>query len=197
VRSTTLLYFIPERAAHSLTIRFQDRAGVPARSECSQLIDDRVSFGRRVMVDPPHTGAPVSLRGQNALAAPNLPLCLVLLGSYRPAGLPSAGRAKRGAARAIDGDDAISLGQPFEYPANLKVLHHGAVTVQQDEGRPLAPLEEMEADPFHIEGSGRGVGCSAPPDVRGERSPEPRFRGRLPQLEQPPRAASATIYRFF
>jgi hypothetical protein len=54
-------------------------------------------------------------------------------------------------ARAIDGDDAISLGQPLDYPANLKILHHGAVAVQQDKGWPLAPLEVMEADPFDIE----------------------------------------------
>jgi hypothetical protein len=53
-------------------------------------------------------------------------------------------------ARAIDGDDAISLGQPFEYPANLKILHHGAVTVQQEEGRSLASLEVVEPDPFYI-----------------------------------------------
>ena len=59
-------------------------------------------------------------------------------------------------ARPIDSNDSISLGQPFEYPANLKILHHGAVTVQQDEGRPLAPLEEMEADPFHIEEAAEG-----------------------------------------
>jgi hypothetical protein len=52
--------------------------------------------------------------------------------------------------RAIDGDDAISLGQPFEYPANLKILHHGAVTVQQDEGRSFASLEVVEPDPFDI-----------------------------------------------
>ena len=54
-------------------------------------------------------------------------------------------------ARAIDSDDSISLGQPFEYPANLKVLHHGAVTVQQDKGRPLASLQVMKADSLDIE----------------------------------------------
>jgi len=60
--------------------------------------------------------------------------------------------------RAIDGDDAVSLGQQFEYPANLKVLHHGAVTVQQNEGRPLASLEVMQTDTFDIkEAAGRGV----------------------------------------
>src|SRR6476619_8510634 len=59
-------------------------------------------------------------------------------------------------ARAIDGDDAISLGQPFEYPANLKVLHHGAVAVQQDEGRALAPLEIVEVDPLDIEEAAEG-----------------------------------------
>ena len=37
-------------------------------------------------------------------------------------------------ARAIDGDDAVPSGQPFDDPANLEILHHGAVTVQQDEG---------------------------------------------------------------
>jgi hypothetical protein len=54
-------------------------------------------------------------------------------------------------ARAIDGDDAVPLGQPFDYPANLKILHHGAVTVQQDKGWPLASLQVMEADSLDIE----------------------------------------------
>src|SRR5437763_13036831 len=54
-------------------------------------------------------------------------------------------------ARAIDGDDTVPLGQPFDYPANLKILHHGAVTVQQDKGRPLASLQVMETDPLDIE----------------------------------------------
>lgn len=61
-------------------------------------------------------------------------------------------------ARAIDGDDSISLGQPFEYPANLKILHHGAVTVQQDERRSFASLAVMQTDTFDIkEAAGRGV----------------------------------------
>ena len=61
-------------------------------------------------------------------------------------------------ARVIDGDDAISLGQPFEYPANLKILHHGAVTVQQDKGRSFASLEVMQTDTVDIkEAAGRGV----------------------------------------
>src|SRR5438045_7779001 len=59
-------------------------------------------------------------------------------------------------ARAINSDDAISLSQPFEYSANLKILHHGAVTVQQDEGRSLASLEVMKADPFDIEEAAGG-----------------------------------------
>ena len=59
-------------------------------------------------------------------------------------------------ARVIDGDDAISLGQPFEYPANLKILHHGAITVQQDEGPSLASLEVMQVDPFDIEKAAGG-----------------------------------------
>ena len=54
-------------------------------------------------------------------------------------------------ARAIDGDDAVPLGQPFDYPANLKILHHGAVPVQQDKGWPLASLQVMEADSRDIE----------------------------------------------
>src|SRR5690242_6953506 len=54
-------------------------------------------------------------------------------------------------ARTIDGDDAVPLGQPFDYPANLKILQHGAVAVQQDKGRPLASLQVMEADPLDIE----------------------------------------------
>jgi hypothetical protein len=54
-------------------------------------------------------------------------------------------------ARAINGDDAVLLGQPFDYPANLKILHHDAVTVQQDKGRPLASLQVMEADSLDIE----------------------------------------------
>jgi hypothetical protein len=54
-------------------------------------------------------------------------------------------------ARAIDGDDAVPLGQSFDYPANLKILHHGAVTVQQDKGWPLASLQVMEADSLDIE----------------------------------------------
>jgi hypothetical protein len=54
-------------------------------------------------------------------------------------------------ARAINGDDAVLLGQPFDYPANLKILHHDAVTVQQDKGWPLASLQVMEADSLDIE----------------------------------------------
>jgi hypothetical protein len=61
-------------------------------------------------------------------------------------------------ARAIDSDDSISLGQPFEYPANLKILYHGAVTMQQDEGRSFASLEVMQTDTFDIkEAASRGV----------------------------------------
>src|SRR5689334_9012698 len=61
-------------------------------------------------------------------------------------------------ARAIDGDDSIPLGQPFEYPANLKILHHGAVAVHQDEGRSFASVEAMQTDTFDIkEAAGRGV----------------------------------------
>src|SRR5689334_23288768 len=61
-------------------------------------------------------------------------------------------------ARTIDGDDAISVGQPFEYSADLKILHHGAVAVQQDEGWSLTSLEIMEAEPFDIEeAAGRWV----------------------------------------
>jgi hypothetical protein len=36
-------------------------------------------------------------------------------------------------------------------PANLKILHHDGVTVQQDKGRPLASLQVMEADSLDIE----------------------------------------------
>jgi hypothetical protein len=54
-------------------------------------------------------------------------------------------------ARAIHGDDTISLGQRRKYPADLKILQHGAVAVQQDERRSLASLEIMEVDPFNIE----------------------------------------------
>jgi hypothetical protein len=43
------------------------------------------------------------------------------------------------------------LGQPFDYPANLKILHHGAITVQQEEGWPLASLQVMEAHSLDIE----------------------------------------------
>src|SRR5437764_14205916 len=61
-------------------------------------------------------------------------------------------------ARAIDSNDSIPLGQPFEYPANLKILHHGAVTVQQDKGRSFASLEVMQTDTVDIkEAAGRGV----------------------------------------
>jgi|SRR5437763_4509474 len=60
-------------------------------------------------------------------------------------------------ARTIDSDDSISLGQLIEYPANLKILHHGAVTVQQDEGRSFASLEVMQPDTFDIkEAADRG-----------------------------------------
>ena len=61
-------------------------------------------------------------------------------------------------ARAIDSDDSISMGQPVEYPANLKILHHGAVTVQQDEGWSFASLAVMQTDTFYIEEAAvRGV----------------------------------------
>jgi hypothetical protein len=59
-------------------------------------------------------------------------------------------------ARTIDGDDAKSLGQPFEYPANFEVLQHGAITVQQDEGRPFASLYVMKADPVDIKEAAEG-----------------------------------------
>jgi hypothetical protein len=58
--------------------------------------------------------------------------------------------------RPIDCDNAISLSQPFKYTANFEILHHGAVTVQQDEGRSLASLEVMEADPSNIEEAADG-----------------------------------------
>ena len=54
-------------------------------------------------------------------------------------------------ARSIHGDDTVSLGQRRKYPADLKILQHGAVAVQQDERRSLAALEIMEVDPFNIE----------------------------------------------
>jgi len=59
-------------------------------------------------------------------------------------------------ARAIHGDDTISLGQRRKYPADLKILQHGAVAVQQDERRSLASLEIMEVDPFNIEEAAGG-----------------------------------------
>src|SRR4051794_11115465 len=54
-------------------------------------------------------------------------------------------------ARAIDGNDAISLGQLFEYAANLEILSHGTVTVQQHEGRSFASLEIMKVNAFDIQ----------------------------------------------
>jgi hypothetical protein len=39
----------------------------------------------------------------------------------------------------------------LDHPANLKILHHDAVTVQQDKGWPLASLQVMEADSLDIE----------------------------------------------
>src|SRR6202045_5020506 len=54
-------------------------------------------------------------------------------------------------ARAIHGDDTISLGQRRKYPADLKILQHGAVAVQQDERRSLASLELLEVDPSPLE----------------------------------------------
>jgi len=59
-------------------------------------------------------------------------------------------------ARAIHGDDTISLGQRRKYPADLKILQHGAVAVQQDERRSLASLEIMEVNPFNIEEAAGG-----------------------------------------
>src|ERR1700730_13180428 len=66
-------------------------------------------------------------------------------------------------ARAIDGDDAISLGQRHKYPADLKILNHGAVAVQQDERRSLASLEIMEVDSFNIEEAAGGLVFSLRP----------------------------------
>jgi len=67
----TLPLFRNEPPTH-WTIRFKIEAGVPARSVCSQSIDDRVSLGRRVIkVNSPHTErGRLSLRDQGALAAP-------------------------------------------------------------------------------------------------------------------------------
>src|SRR5260370_25300443 len=71
-------------------------------------------------------------------------------------------------ARATHGDDTISLGQRRKYPADLKILQHGAVAVQQDERRPLASLEIMEVDPFDSERkTGRWVVSSPTPGAPG------------------------------
>jgi hypothetical protein len=59
-------------------------------------------------------------------------------------------------ARTIHGDDAISLRQRRKYPADLEILQHGAVAVQQDERRSLASLEIMEVNPFNIEEAAGG-----------------------------------------
>ena len=99
-------------------------------------------------------------------------------------------------ARAIHGDDTISLGQRRKYPADLKILQHGAVAVQQDERRSLASLEIMEVDPFNIEEAAGWVGCLAPPAERAERRAEPWFPGRPRQLDQPRRAPLAASYSF-
>jgi hypothetical protein len=84
-------------------------------------------------------------------------------------------------ARPIDGDDAVSLGQQFEYPANFKILHHSAVTVQQHEGRSLASFEVMEADPFDIEEAAEGwvvpLGQTCAPSVHQSRGSEDGCRG--------------------
>jgi hypothetical protein len=60
-------------------------------------------------------------------------------------------------ARAIHGDDTISLGQRRKYPADLKILQHGAVAMQQDERGSLASLEIMEVDSFNIEEAAGGL----------------------------------------
>jgi hypothetical protein len=84
-------------------------------------------------------------------------------------------------ARAIDGDYAVSLGQPFDYPTNLKILHHSAVTVQQHEWRSLASFEVMEADPFDIEKAAEGwvvpLGQTCAASVHQSRGSEDGCRG--------------------
>ena len=76
-------------------------------------------------------------------------------------------------ARAIHGDDTISLGQRRKYPADLKILQHGAVAVQQDERRSLASLDIMEVDPFNIEEAAGGwvfpLRLSSPPSDQQSR----------------------------
>jgi hypothetical protein len=59
-------------------------------------------------------------------------------------------------ARAIHGYDAISLGQRLKHSADLKILQHRTVAVQQDERRSLASLEIVEVDPFNIEEAAGG-----------------------------------------
>src|ERR1700730_11612249 len=59
-------------------------------------------------------------------------------------------------ARSVDGDDAISLRQSSEDPADFEIPRHCAVAVQQHERRSLASLEIMEVDPFNIEEAAGG-----------------------------------------
>jgi hypothetical protein len=99
-------------------------------------------------------------------------------------------------ARAIHGDDTISLGQRRKYPADLKILQHGAVAVQQDERRSLASLEIMEVDPFNIEEvAGRWVVPLRSPGA-AERLAERWFLGGPRRLDQPRRALLAASYSF-
>ena len=82
-------------------------------------------------------------------------------------------------ARAIERNNAVSLGQPFEYPANLKVLHHSAIAVQQDKRWAFASLEVMQVDPLDTkEAAGLWVVplrlTCASSDQQSRRSPDGR-----------------------
>jgi hypothetical protein len=49
-------------------------------------------------------------------------------------------------ARTVEHDDAVSLGQVVDDSADLEILDHCAVAMQQDDRRAVAPVEVMEAE---------------------------------------------------
>jgi hypothetical protein len=59
-------------------------------------------------------------------------------------------------ARPIKGDDAISLSQSIEYPADFEILHHGAIAVQEDDRRSIASIEIMKVNTVDIEEAAGG-----------------------------------------
>ena len=65
---------------------------------------------------------------------------------------PEAPRAGRAAiAGAVDGDDAMALGQPGEQSAEDEVVDHRAQAVQEDQRRALPPFEVVKPHAIDVD----------------------------------------------